>query len=135
MVLQQAHVPRNSVRIVVVGSGRSGIAAVQSGQVHAVSAGVLTTVRVLSEVPGSKVLVAGFDSQRLLKIYAGKPYPGGVLVATDRWLQQHPGEARTAELCSEPCSGFMNTRRNRSSRRCLPHVQEKTSRSTSEPLS
>jgi NitT/TauT family transport system substrate-binding protein len=93
-VLQQAHLPLESVSIVVVGSGRPGIAAVHTGQVNAVSAGILTTVRILSEIRQSKVLVSGFHPQSLREIYGGKPYPGGVIVATDRWLQQHPAEAR-----------------------------------------
>jgi NitT/TauT family transport system substrate-binding protein len=93
-VLQQAQVPRESVTVIAVGSGRPGIAAVQARQVDAVSAGVLTTVRILAESPQSKVLVAGFDSQTLRHIYAGKPYPGGVIVATYRWLREHPDKAR-----------------------------------------
>jgi NitT/TauT family transport system substrate-binding protein len=48
----------------------------------------------LAEAPGSKILVSGFDLQRAIDIYDGKPYPGSVLIATDTWLRVHPELAR-----------------------------------------
>jgi NitT/TauT family transport system substrate-binding protein len=51
-------------------------------------------VRILAEAPGSEILVSGFDLQRAMEIYDGKPYPGSVLIATDTWLRVHPEVAR-----------------------------------------
>lgn len=92
MLLKRGHVNRSDVSIIGVGAGQQAVAAMQSGEIDAIS-NLDPVINALENTAGMKV-VADTRSAKGTKQFYGGPYAAGCIYVKPEFVRQNP---RTAQ--------------------------------------